>query len=544
MTDITVQSEKNSFENKFFHKNRVVGGEWEQIKDYNSILITITSDQSSAHEGIIIDFSSKYSDRDITATISRTYDTSNKEFSFRIPKKNNIFRLTYINGDVDANVTLKSVFSSIEVNEHGTMLLEVYDDAYGRSKVVNPHTILDIKHTCSKNEVLDCEKIVGKGTSVFNRDTSSVTLSVSKKGDKVIRQSRRSCIYQPGKMMTIIASGVLNFKNNGKNTSSKIGLFDGLNGIYFEYINEELYVVLLSSVYPIEKIPRSQWNIDKLDGKGPSKLTIDSSNILILLIEMQWLGGGHVKCGIAVKNRTVFVHSFNNYGKNKVYIKDATLPVRYEIESLDDKHGKGSLSQICSSVISEGGYNPYGNIYNSVVPFSKSGIVRTNTTNSQERVILIARRKMKSGKIAMPCKVVKPKSLTFLSTSSANVLFNVYLFYSMNDKELEDFTDIKYDSADNDCIIETYIPEGSMGLTKKSSGIPLPDNSNYKKVKIDAVFMANNLDSVKLNVDNYNNNIFISYNIDKQSDYLVVTGRNLNAPSEQIYTSFKWEEIE
>jgi hypothetical protein len=55
----------------------------------------------------------------------------------------------------------------------------------------------------------------------------------------------------------------------------------------------------------------------------------------------------------------IVCHTFqcaNQTGRTKVYMETAILPVRYEIENTDTTADASTLKQICSTVISEGGY--------------------------------------------------------------------------------------------------------------------------------------------------------------------------------------------
>jgi hypothetical protein len=73
-------------------------------------------------------------------------------------------------------------------------------------------------------------------------------------------------------------------------------------------------------------------------------------------MDFEWLGVGSVRCGFIINGQYIVCHTFNTanvYGTT-VYMTTATLPVRYEITSTSAV--AATLTQICSSVISEGGY--------------------------------------------------------------------------------------------------------------------------------------------------------------------------------------------
>jgi hypothetical protein len=74
------------------------------------------------------------------------------------------------------------------------------------------------------------------------------------------------------------------------------------------------------------------------------------------MMDFQWLGVGRVRVGFAHDGEFVLAHTFN--GSNDlavVYMSNPNLPVRCEITNTGTTTG-GYMDQICSSVMSEGGY--------------------------------------------------------------------------------------------------------------------------------------------------------------------------------------------
>jgi hypothetical protein len=103
------------------------------------------------------------------------------------------------------------------------------------------------------------------------------------------------------------------------------------------------------------RIPQSQWNADKSDGTGYSERTLDVSKTQIFWIDIEWLGVGDVRCGFVVNGKPVIAHTFHNDNvRTTAYMTTACLPIRYEIENTGS--ASGTMKQICSTVLSEGGY--------------------------------------------------------------------------------------------------------------------------------------------------------------------------------------------
>ena len=81
-------------------------------------------------------------------------------------------------------------------------------------------------------------------------------------------------------------------------------------------------------------VNQADWNGDKLDGTGPSGITLDVTKTQILWMDFEWLGVGSVRCGFIINEQYIVCHTFNNANDiTSVYMSTAILPVRYEITS-------------------------------------------------------------------------------------------------------------------------------------------------------------------------------------------------------------------
>jgi hypothetical protein len=141
----------------------------------------------------------------------------------------------------------------------------------------------------------------------------------------------------------------------------RVGLFGAQNGVYFEVDGNTLNLVIRKYTSgsvddTTEKFAQTNWNGDKLNGTGPSGITLVVSRAQIFWCDIEWLGVGTVRAGFVINGQFIVCHTFhhaNQIGVNKVYMTTATLPVRYELTSTG---AAGTMRAICSTVISEGGY--------------------------------------------------------------------------------------------------------------------------------------------------------------------------------------------
>jgi hypothetical protein len=82
-----------------------------------------------------------------------------------------------------------------------------------------------------------------------------------------------------------------------------------------------------------------------------------------MFADVEWLGVGSVRVGFVINGGYVICHIFNHanqVGNTKVYMTTATLPVRYEITNTGATTGNSMMTQICSTVVSEGGFQLSG----------------------------------------------------------------------------------------------------------------------------------------------------------------------------------------
>jgi len=83
------------------------------------------------------------------------------------------------------------------------------------------------------------------------------------------------------------------------------------------------------------KTPQSSFNIDKLDGTGPSGYNIDLSKMQMFYIDYSWYGAGFIRFGVRGPNGDViYAHKIaNNNVNNEAYMRSGNLPAHYETNS-------------------------------------------------------------------------------------------------------------------------------------------------------------------------------------------------------------------
>jgi hypothetical protein len=238
-------------------------------------------------------------------------------------------------------------------------------DAFGRLRTSQPLTLFDSNHRYQDNGLWATSTASG-GTVTFNSNQGLVDLAVTTtSGSKVYRETLKTFAYQPGKSLLVMTTFV--FSPAKVNLRQRVGYYSDSNGMYLELNGigasslsfvERSYV---SGSVTETRISQANWNVDKLDGTGTSGMTLDPTKAQILWMDIEWLGLGTVRMGFVIDGKFITCHQFHHANLiTSTYITTACLPLRYEIENTGTTASASTLKQICSTVISEGGYEIRG----------------------------------------------------------------------------------------------------------------------------------------------------------------------------------------
>ena len=94
-------------------------------------------------------------------------------------------------------------------------------------------------------------------------------------------------------------------------------------------------VAIVSKVIEV-RVPQSQFNMDRVDGTGPSGLVVDLTKMQMFYIDYSWYGAGTIRVGFRDNNGKIFYcHRFVNTNQNyAAYMRVGNLPGRYETSTL------------------------------------------------------------------------------------------------------------------------------------------------------------------------------------------------------------------
>ena len=327
-------------------------------------------------------------------------------------KFNSVLRL-YFNQLDQLLGQLVSTSGTVPVSIGGTNV-----DAFGRVRSSAPYTLFDSQNRYEKNDLFSETTATG-GTVTYDANASTVELNVTtSSGSEVVRQSYRSFSYQPGKGLLVMNTFVMGAAKT--DLRMRVGYFNTDNGVFLERSSGDIKIVrrtYTSGAAVDNPVLQQNWNGDKLDGTGDSGITLDLTKAQILWMDFEWLGVGSVRVGFVIDGQFIVCHTFENANNlTSVYMTTAILPVRYEVTNTNTTASASTLKQICSTVISEGGYEK------KVAPY----VARMTTVNASigTSFVPLVSIRLASGRTGA---VVIPDGYSVLPTSSGSTTFEIVL---------------------------------------------------------------------------------------------------------------------
>jgi len=464
--------------------------------------------------------------------MSDTYfNTSNYNKQYNI--LDNYYKITYTPSNLSSNYTittrLLSTTMTLENNSLNSFnnVTENTIDAFGKLRVTEPYTLLDIKfpgQSSGNTSFLQNNMSVSLGntgtagyTGSFSASDSKMTISLSGNGT-FTSQSRNYCTYQPGKSLLFKGSCVIDSGNNSAGVKSRVGYFDSLNGLYFEYDSAIGMSICYKNNNSVTSIVQTSWNIDPMNGNGTSGINLDFTTAQLFIIDLEWLGVGRIRYGFYIYGKIYYCHEVINVNiLTSPYVTSINLPITYSISG-SNVGATGSMKQICSTVISEGGYNPSG------YPFSINSLSVSISGTSVETIILMLR----GGGSNYYHQPILPYSISIVDTNNNNTSLCKIRMY--RDGNLPLASAITWNNVDSNSVAQYSTSTGSLVTTNSTV---LYETIFSGKGSVDFGSLTNTFTS---------NVTQITSNVNNVSDILVITSTMLSGSNSTIYASMNWYE--
>lgn len=494
----------------------VFTGTSENVAFYSAVEVIFTTDVDTAPLGVSFQFSADGSTwTQYRTEFTHTIGSSGETFTKKVPTKGEFFRLVLTNGGTAQSSLLLQ--TRLYLTTALPPMVPGARDAFGRLRVSNPSTQVDLSFIEGRNVVDVWDDTTGTGVISNHTPSSTVTLATTGAGSAVI-EARKRGVYQPGKSLLVYMTGVLNANSNAATTISRIGYFDDNNGYYFQFEGGVVSLVQRSTstgalVNTI--VAQSSWNANQLMG-AKAQPVLDPTRTLIFYFSLEWLGVGFVDCGVIINGTYWLCHRFLHSNLlTTTYMKQASLPLRW---SIDSTAGAGTVRVCCGTVISEGGFSRIGRI------FSANRGTTSRVISNVKRPIFAIRLQSTADANQMAFVV----SASVMITNNANSLVELWRFVDTAPGSVLSGPAPTWTAANAASAVEfsinatTFTPGGGTGFLVKSQ------------------YTSNNNDNVNFTADETS---FISFNGTKQSDLLILAGITTATNNENFYAALTWQEI-
>lgn len=398
-------------------------------------------------------------------------------------------------------------------------------DAFGRLRISQPFTLGDYKHLYGLDPNF-IDNITNGGSVVFQANKACARLTTSNNSSsRVVHQTKFYHHYMPGKSQQILSS--FNFYAATANVTKRTGYYDDNNGIFFEQTGDGTlsWVVrtYVNGQVDENRKTQSQWNIDPCNGQGTSTFILDITKTQLIFIEFQWLGVGTVTVGFVHEGAFVPCHQFHHSNNlTTVYMSSPNLPVRCEILNTGTTAG-AYFDQICSTVVSEGGYVEVGQDWavssptartmddGTTVPIIAIRLKNTFRTYPNRMIVRMGNLSVFGTQENMEYKLIKLPNISQLTTGTAWV--------SVNDNSGVEYNVGATAYTDGEMIDGGYVSATTQG-SQKSAGAP-PSNIPSAAKKN---YIVQNFDST-------------------DSEIFVVAVTNIGSADGTARVSLQWREI-
>ena len=275
--------------------------------------------------------------------------------------------------DINGNPLPDKLQNQLVINniseEEGLLLIDIWTTTFfdiNEGKFLDPTTNLPFTRSYLKSLITITD------SDPFNNGLPGYR---NEQKEEVLLESKRTFRYQPGRISGF-TFGVRSSTDSGsENNIIEWGTYNPTDQYLFQVRGANINIVRRSTIPlpeevlqdygleqtfstfidPISKlertlyeltIPRSSWNIDKLDGNGPSKYLLDPSQVTMYKIEFSWYGaiGVNFYAYIPIANNEARWVRLNRIvienRMNTVCLEDPFFKFRYKLSIADSSKAR------------------------------------------------------------------------------------------------------------------------------------------------------------------------------------------------------------
>ena len=352
----------------------------------------------------------------------------------------------------------------------------------GRLKVSTCETVFFNTFQYGKESDIWDESVANGGSGIFNPNVNQIDMSVSQvSGSEIIRQTKHVQRYIPSRNSALSFAIKLEMPTSG--IRRRFGLFDTGDGAFFEDGgNNNYYCVIRNSISGSInewKVGRNDWNGDKLDGNGPSKIIADPDSQQLIVIDYEWYGAGDISFSYIIDGKPRKIHTFHtaNY-LHDPWSKTPFLPIRVEITNTSGGQpiGRYHLYQGSNSITSEGYSETLGIAESVSTPIVGRAVPKDN-------FFPLMSLRMKPTALR---SVILPKRFQVATIeNNVNVFFKIIRNATLAGTSWQDISDpnsfVQYDLSATESIVGgTEIDNGFVVFGGGASSVELDPRTSYQ----------------------------------------------------------------
>ena len=267
-----------------------------------------------------------------------------------------------------------------------------------------------------------------------------------------------------------------------------------------------------------------------MNGTGLSGLTLDFRKTQLFVMDMEWLGVGRVRFGFYAYGKIQYCHQVTNINiLTEPYTNSINLPICYSIHNASADGGvSNNFTQICSTVISEGGYAPLGR------PFSISTGSQTPVqiaANTEEPILFLRGNVANSNYYHQN---IIPTSLSMICTTTNDlILYRLKLFLAGTYTGTGP-VDASWNNVNSNYSVAQYFGNLNSGY------------NNTNAITLDeGYFYGRGTNTFSLLGDVFTSQVLqLTSNITNQSDILVLTATFVsNSGTADVLGTLSWQEL-
>jgi len=236
-------------------------------------------------------------------------------------------------------------------------------DAAGRFRTSGPEVTFETKLINQDKDPLDWNEDLISGAGISGSTPTATApyvdiISTTPSPGRFARATFKRFNLQGGKSIQITIGGVLELSGvTVTGCVRSIGAFGDADGMLFQSDAGAIRVIIRRNSTDTV-VEQANWNLDTMDGNGPSGITIDFSLLQNFLIDFAW--PGRVRYGLVIDGVIFYVHQFVTLNVSTIPLTDTSnCPIRYELEVTIDS-GECSMRCTTASVIIDGKFDDLG----------------------------------------------------------------------------------------------------------------------------------------------------------------------------------------